>query len=64
VALDEQGPQPPALAIPLGAGLGQGSVQPFSLHQAQALAWYQSPELEDQRLAVARALADLEVRLG
>ena len=62
--LDAPDLSPPALALPTSASLGQGSVQSISLQQALALAYRQSPELQEQRLAVARALADLQARLG
>ena len=62
--LDAPDLSPPALALPSGASLGQGSVESLSLHQALALAYRQSPDLQEQRLAVARALADLQARLG
>ena len=52
------------LALPSWPSLGQGSVQSISLDQALALAFCQSPELQEQRLGVVRALADLQARLG
>ena len=62
--LDAPDLSPPALALPTGANLSQGSVQSISLSQALALSYAQSPELQEQRLAVAQALADLQARLG
>lgn len=62
--LDAPDLSPPALALPTGASLSQGSVQSISLSQALALSYAQSPELQEQRLAVAQALADLQARLG
>ena len=55
---------PPPLALPNAANLAQGRVQSISLLQALAVANIQSPELQEQRLEVARALADLQARLG
>ena len=54
----------PPLALPTAATLAQGTVQSLSLRQALALAYGQSPELQEQRLEVARSLADLQARLG
>jgi outer membrane protein TolC len=55
---------PPPLALPSAANLAQGRVQSLSLPQALAVANIHSPELQEQRLEVARALADLQARLG
>ena len=52
------------LALPTAATLAQGTVQSLSLRQALALAYGQSPDLQEQRLEVARSLADLQARLG
>jgi len=54
----------PPLALPTAATLAQGSMQNLGLHQALALAYLHSPELQEQRLEVARSLADLQARLG
>jgi outer membrane protein TolC len=65
-AIDPNDPAlaPPPLALPNAASLAQGRVQSISLRQALALANTHSPELQEQRLEVARALADLQARLG
>jgi len=54
----------PPLALPSATSLAQGRVQSLSLRQALAVANQHSPELQEQRLEVARALADLQARLG
>jgi outer membrane protein TolC len=54
----------PPLALPTAATLAQGTVHSLSLRQALSLAYGQSPELQEQRLEVARSLADLQARLG
>lgn len=64
ITLETPDLSPPPLALPTGANLSQGSVQSISLSQALALSYAQSPELQEQRLAVAQALADLQARLG
>lgn len=56
---------PPPLALPSATSLAQGRVQQsLSLRQALAVANQHSPELQEQRLEVARSLADLQARLG
>lgn len=54
----------PALALPAAPSLAEGQVQSLSLLQALGLAYAHSPELQEQRLEVARSLADLQARLG
>jgi len=54
----------PPLALPTAATLAQGSLQNLSLHQALALAYLHSPELQEERLEVAQSLAELQARLG
>jgi outer membrane protein TolC len=64
IAADAPDLAPLPLALPSATSLAQGTVQSLSLSQALALADSQSPELQEQRLAVAQALADLQARLG
>ena len=65
-AIDPRDPAlaPPPLALPSATSLAQGRVQSLSLRQALAVANQHSPELQEQRLEVARSLADLQARLG
>jgi outer membrane protein TolC len=63
-AFDPNDPAPPPLALPSAADLARGEVRSLSLQQALALAYSQSPELQEQRLGVARSVADLQARLG
>ncbi len=53
-----------ALALPSASELKSGSVQGLSLPQSLALAYGQSPQLQTQRLEVARTLAELQAALG
>ncbi|MFZ0408721.1 MAG: TolC family protein [Cyanobium sp.] len=65
---DSGAPRPstaiPALALPSALDLRAGSVQGLSLSQALALTYAQNPELQSQRLEVARSLAELQAALG
>jgi len=65
----DAGPQQPtaaaaALSLPSAKELKPGQVQGLSLSQALAIAYAQSPQLQAQRLDVARFLGELQAALG